>query len=343
MSRAYKTDVIIIGGGPSGTATAISCANRGLKVTIIEGEVFPRYRPGETLHPGIEPLLKELGVVEKVQNAGFLRHKGHWVKWEGDRAFVPFNSKKNDPWYGFQAWRADFDMILLERAISLGVEIYQPCYALQPIIHNNRVKGVLTSKGEMHASFVVDATGRRQWLAQKLKLTVDKYSPSLIVHFGYAQGKCPIRDLAPAIVAEDGGWTWTARVRSDIYQWTRLSFNKKNLPKGWLPKEFHELTPIERRRGADMTWRAVRNPGGYGYFLVGDAATVLDPASSHGVLKAIMSGMMAGHLISQITMVEQREEDLIGEYCKWVKSWFKHDVEKLKAFYALLPFDNKFS
>ncbi|MBA4535538.1 hypothetical protein H1196_23700 [Brevibacillus halotolerans] len=53
--------------------------------------------------------------------------------------------------------------------------------------------------------------------------------------------------------------------------------------------------------GADMTWRVITQLGGPGgYFLIGDAATVLDPASSHGVLKAVMSGMMAGNLIAQM-------------------------------------------
>lgn len=338
MSKSYNFDVVVVGSGPSGAAAAISCASRGLRVVIIEGESFPRYRPGETLHPGIEPLLKELGVAEKVQKAGFLRHKGNWVKWEGAKHFVPFGSDETGSWYGFQAWRADFDMILLERAISLGVEVRQPCHALQPIVHNNRITGVLTSIGEIYSPFLIDATGRRQWLAQKLKLKVDKFSPQLIARFGYVQGKCSLHDNAPAIVTDDTGWTWTAKIRSDVYQWTRLSFRKETLDKGWLPEEFRGLNPMGKVNGADVTWRAIRQPGGPGYFLIGDAAAILDPASSHGVLKAIMSGMMAGHLISQMINKGYREEYVIQEYCQWIKSWFNHDVGKLKELYALLPY-----
>ncbi|MEH7277917.1 FAD-dependent oxidoreductase [Bacillus toyonensis] len=73
-------DVIIIGGGPAGTATAITCAKNGLKVLIIEGKQFPRHRPGETLHSGIEPLLKTLGVIKQIKSAGFLRHEGKMAK-----------------------------------------------------------------------------------------------------------------------------------------------------------------------------------------------------------------------------------------------------------------------
>lgn len=85
MSKSYDAHVIVVGSGPSGVATAISCALKGLKVVIIESESFPSYRPGETLHPGIDTLLKELGVIKQVQLAGFIRHRGHWIKWDGEQ------------------------------------------------------------------------------------------------------------------------------------------------------------------------------------------------------------------------------------------------------------------
>jgi len=336
MPKSSNPDVIIVGSGPAGAASAISCAQRGLNVVIIEEEQFPRYRPGETLHPGMEPLLKELGVAEQIQKAGFLRHKGNWVQWELEKRFVPFGSDEAGPWLGYQAWREDFDAILLERAISLGVEVCQPCRALRPIINHNRVAGVVTSDAEVCSSFVIDATGRRQWLAQKLKLRINKYSPRLIARFGYVEGECPVRDDAPSIVVDNKGWTWTARVRPHVYQWTRLSFVNEVLEKGWLPEEFQGLKPLGKTSGANMTWRMAIQPGGPGYFLVGDAAAVLDPASSHGVLKAIMSGMMAGHLIAQIVKEGHREYNAIRVYCKWICDWFEHDVEELRKLYAPL-------
>lgn len=332
-----SADVIIIGGGPGGTAAAISCAQRGARVVILEGESFPRHRPGETLHPGIEPLLQQLGVAEQVLQAGFLRHEGNWVQWDGERRFVPFGADAGGPWRGFQVWRAEFDAILLERAKSLGVQVRQPCRAERPILKGNRIAGVVTSDGEIHASFVVDATGRKQWLARKMDLQVNTYSPRLIARFGYVEGDCPIRDDAPAIVADNKGWTWTARVRPQVYQWTRLSFDKEAVEPDWLPEEFRGLKPLGKMSGAEMTWRATAQPAGRGYFLVGDAAAVLDPASSHGVLKAIMSGMMAGHLLPQIIQGKQREDHATAGYCKWIRDWFEHDVGELTKLYSTLP------
>lgn len=331
-----EAEVVIIGSGPSGSAAAIWCAQIGLSVVIIEREQFPRERPGETLHPGIEPLLRQLGVAELLKG-GFLRHEGNWIQWEGKKQFVPFGSDNTGVWQGFQLWRADFDAILLNRAKELGVKVLQPCRASQLIVSENRVIGVVTSEGPLRSSFVIDAAGGQHWLARELDLKIKSYSPRLIAYYGYAEGECPIRDYVPAIVADKQGWTWTARIRPQLYQWTRLSFDNELIDRDWMPVEFFGLKPRGKTRGADVTWRAVTAPAGLGYFVAGDAAAVLDPASSHGVLKAIMSGIMAGYLITQIFNDGQLEYKAIHKYCQWIHNWFQHDIEKLKSLYAILP------
>ena len=121
-SRADALSVVV-GGGPAGTAVAMCCARAGLDATLIERESFPRDRPSETLHPGVKSLLRELGVLERVSRVGFLRHEGVWVSWDNGLRFVPYGTDSAGPWWGFQAWRAEFDAILLERARELGVEV----------------------------------------------------------------------------------------------------------------------------------------------------------------------------------------------------------------------------
>ncbi len=333
----FNPDVLVVGSGPAGSAAAIWCAQMGLRVVTIEAKPFGREHPGETLHPGIEPLLRQLGAIEQVLSAGFLRHPGNWVQWEGGLEFVPFGEDDAGQWQGFQAWRADFDAILLNRAASLGVTVLQPCHASGLILEENRVIGVETSQGVLQASFVIDAAGSHHWLARQLGLKINRYSPRLIAHYGYAEGECQLRDDAPAIVADKQGWTWTARVCPQLYQWTRLIFNNERIDRDWIPEEFYGLKSRGKPRGADVTWRIVTSPAGLGYFLVGDAAAVLDPASSHGVLKAIMSGMMAAYLITQILNHALFEHRVIQEYCQWVHNWFQHDIKRLKQLYTILP------
>jgi flavin-dependent dehydrogenase len=343
-------DVIVVGGGPGGSAAAIACAQAGLTVTLLEQSCFPRDRPGETLHPGVEPILKQLGVWEAVRDAGFLRHAGHDAEWFGARRFEAFGSDESGTWLGFQAWRADFDAILLNRAISAGVQVIQPCRALRPIVVSDRVAGVETHQGSLEAPFTIDATGSGRWLERHLQLNVNYLTPRLMAHYGYAIGDCPVRDAVPLIVADAEGWTWTARVRPNLYQWTRLTFTEQLIAKDWLPSEFAGMRPVGSIKSADTTWRMVQDTAGPGYFITGDAAAVLDPASSHGVLKALMSGMMAAYLVSKlieseiekVSSIEGIEAHCLETHCletyrKWLEGWFLHDANQLRDLYAQFP------
>ena len=384
-SRA-RYDLVVVGAGPGGSATAILAAMSGLRVAVVERSAFPRDHCGETLHPGVEPLLAQLGVADAILAAGFLRHEGQWVQWGGPARFESFggshgntghgntghgntghgntghgNTGHGETWRGFQAWRATFDHILLERARGLGVDVLQPCRALEPLVTASGVGGVATAEGVLTAAFVIDASGAGHWLARRLKLSIEARSPRLIARCGYAEGECPLRDQAPAIVAGDGGWTWTARVQPRLYGWVRLAVGPAlgspgsalqearrtgsvDLPDALspdalspdaLPEELRGLHPRGRPRSADVTWRAVAPMAGPGYFLVGDAAAVLDPCSSHGVLKAMMSGMLAARLAAQVTSGQVGRDRAAQIYSHWLGRWFEHDVQKLHGLYKV--------
>src|SRR5882724_5704622 len=118
--RPVDADVVVIGGGPAGAAAAIACATRGLCVVLCERERFTLERPGETLHPGIEPLLAQLGVADRLPQVVGARHAGIWIEWGSARRFEPFGADAHGPWLGFQVRRSDFDALLLERAREVG-------------------------------------------------------------------------------------------------------------------------------------------------------------------------------------------------------------------------------
>lgn len=75
---------------------------------------------------------------------------------------------------------------------------------------------------------------------------------------------------------------------------------------------------------------------GGGYVAAGDAALVLDPASSHGVLRALLSGMHAARLVGAV-LAGGDEARLSHAYSAFVASWFAHDVAALQALYRRLP------
>jgi flavin-dependent dehydrogenase len=336
-SSALRFDTVVIGAGPAGCAAAIQAAQSGLSAAIIERLTFPRHRAGETLPPGVEPLFRQLGVWEDIERADFIRHQGHRVAWEGPWKYSSFGSAE-EPWLGFQTWRPTLDAILLRRAAALEVHIWQPCRALSPITRGSRIVGVVTDRGELRARYVLDASGGRGWLSRKQEWRTEYRSPPLLASYGYVETKRAAEWFWPELRSADGGWLWEAQVAPQIVAWTRLSFDGRRFD---VPFNLASL-PDSRRVSAggscaDVTWRLASQPAGTGWFLLGDAALTLDPASSHGVLRGLMTGIMASHLICRIRNEEISEEAATANYQDWVRRWFDHDAQKLESFYRRLP------
>jgi len=327
-------DAAVVGAGPAGCAAAIACAAAGRRVAIVERAAFPRDRCGETLHPGAEPILRALGVLDTVLSAGFLRHEGIRVRWRGSARFQPYGDDAAGPWRGLQAWRPDLDAILLDRARRRGAVVLQPCRALHPLQDDGgRVTGVCTTAGDVTARWTLDAGGGGHWVTRALRLELERRSPPLVARYGYAVGKLPELRRGPELNAEPGGWTWIAQVRPQLVHWTRLALAADARSHDEPPLRLRQLRADGGVRGADVSWRATRRAAGPGYLALGDAAAVLDPASSHGVLRALMSGMAAAAVVREGPGPQPRG-DL---FARLLRSWFELDVERLRMLYAELP------
>src|SRR5258708_2005237 len=266
-------DVSIIGAGAEGLATAICCAEAGQKVCVLERSNFPRPCVGESVHPGAEALFRVLGVAGDVSNARFLRYSGIWISRDGRKEFNAFGGNARQPWEGFHLWRPDFDRILLNRAKTAGAVCIERCNPSYTEVFPRSVT-VHSNVGPIESAVVVDGTGRSRWLARQLGLKVETHSRPLIARYGYRQGYCPTCSDDPMFVSRPDGWDWTARVRTDLYQWISLS-SDANKAKERLPHNFLRLREVGGQRGADVTWRLVTESAGRRHFLVGDACAVL--------------------------------------------------------------------
>jgi flavin-dependent dehydrogenase len=334
-------DILVLGAGPAGCAAAICAARAGWRVMVLERALFPRHRPGETLHPGVEPILRQLGVAAAVEAAGFLRHPGFWVQWGTESLrFEAYGHDQNGSWHGYQANRAVLDTLLLQAACKAGVQLRQPCRA-QALLRTPQgwVAGVRTDQGDILASVVIDATGRRQWAAGQLGLPVKQCSSPLTAYYGYLhQFQSPL--TAPALTTDLEGWRWIAPISQTQLAWVRLSLRKSGirptlaecLGAGVSPADSISVgTPV---RAEDVTWKLVDGTAGPGYVLAGDAAAILDPAAGHGVLKALMSGMAA----QTATQMIQRPcaNHASASYNNWFARWHEHDVAHLRKWYSQL-------
>ena len=179
-------DLLILGAGPAGCAAAITARRHGLTVRMLEASPQPRRVPGETLHPGIEPLFVKLGVGEKISAAGFHRHTGINIQWDAPLHFEPYGEDASGPWRGFQADRQLLATILEKAAVEEGASLCKPARPVSLVLDGNRLQGIAASDGETHlAHLTIDATGRRAWLARALGIASELRSPSLRATFGW--------------------------------------------------------------------------------------------------------------------------------------------------------------
>lgn len=334
---SYAVDVIIVGAGPAGTAAAIWASLQGLSVILFERIPFPRFRPGETLHPGVEPILDQLGVRARVVDRSCVRPTGQFVSWAGKSTFEAFGEDQNGPWRGFQISRMALDEELLSRARALGVTIVQPCKSVKPLLKEGRIIGVIDNGQKVGSRFIVDASGQAAWLQRNLGLSVCYASSPLRVFYGYRASSRSLMGFTPQIIGQKAGWEWTARISDRIYHWCRLSFDPEGRSKE-PPQFLLDSQPSGPVRGADVTWRHVYSCVGPGYLIVGDAASVLDPAGSHGVLRALMSGIMAAHVLSKVMQGGLDEQVAQLDYQQWLRGWFDNDAKELgKLYEALKP------
>jgi flavin-dependent dehydrogenase len=325
-------DLVVVGGGPAGSAAAVTAASAGLTVAVLESVPADRTRPGETLHPGVAVVLQELGIDP---DPGWLRHRGHWVQWGGPARFDAFGGDAAGDWFGYQAPRRELDALLLSRAAAVGATVLRGCRATRPTTTGGRVDGVLTGAGPVAARHVVDASGRSSWAARRLGLPVHRFSPRLIASWGHLTGRWPERDDAPLLAADTTGWTWAARVEEETYAWVGLDVPGRNRLR--TPDHPPGLSVQGGPSGADVTWRRASVAAAPGLLVAGDAAGVLDPASGSGVLRALVTGTVAARAVVDVQAGRLEEAHVVAAYRRWLADWFRADLSRLTELYRVFP------
>src|SRR5690606_8878958 len=116
-------DVIVIGGGPAGSATATMLARKGWRVVLFERERFPRTHVGESLLPASMPILEELGVLADVRAAGFLEKWGATMLWGTSDEPWSWYFRETNPRnpHAYQVRRPTFDHLLPKNTAASGL------------------------------------------------------------------------------------------------------------------------------------------------------------------------------------------------------------------------------
>ncbi len=188
-------DVIVIGGGPAGSAMGAYLGRAGVRVAVMERELFPREHVGESLVPSSTRVFKDLGLLEKMEQAKFphkygavwtaagSKHYGihDWEDLADDcHAAIRFAERPQegvDRNYTYHVDRGRFDLMLLHHAADLGADV---CEGVR-VTHVDFGDPLVTvrfaigrSKRELSATarMVVDASGRHTLLGNQLGIKV---------------------------------------------------------------------------------------------------------------------------------------------------------------------------
>lgn len=253
-----RYDLIVIGGGPAGTtlATLVKKHAPGRKVLLLEKAEGPRHHVGESLLPGLVPVLKEMGVFEKIDGAGFPRKLGANYIWGRDREvwendfndvnisemLARHGSLPDKIEYSWQVRRSVYDEILLRHAEDSGVEVRRGAHASSIVEEGARVTGVVVeesqSKTEYACEFLADCSGQSGFLSKFRRIR--EYNSQLknfasYAYFKGAQWKYRFSghpDKTKIFVCSvDSGWFWFIPISSDtvsVGHVTSVDYLKKN-------------------------------------------------------------------------------------------------------------------
>ena len=327
--RIESADVIVIGGGPSGTTAATLLAQRGLRVVLLERDHFPRFHIGESLIPQTYGVLERLKMLPKMKSSHFIKKYSVQFVSERGRLSEPFYFCDHRPHESSQTWqvrRSEFDHLMLDNARSQGVEVHEGARVLDVLFEGDQAVGVLVQREgeaqpvEIRAQVIVDGSGQQSLIMSKLGLR--EWDPLLKKAAVWTYWKGAFRDTghdegATVVIQVQGkqGWFWYIPLHDDIvsvgvvasHEYLFRDRESKDFEKIYF-EEVAKCPGVQPRiAGAtrcdifraekEYSYRATRAAGN-GWVLVGDAFGFLDPLYSSGVLLALKSGQMAADAVA---------------------------------------------
>ncbi|WP_026776292.1 lysine-epsilon-oxidase maturase LodB [Polaribacter sp. Hel_I_88] len=338
-----QTDVLIVGGGPSGASAALSLLNHSkYNVTIIEQSDFNTTRVGEHVSTSIFGLIEYLklskGDFEKDSFMPSYASKAYWGNDEVSTINTIFTADEAT----FQLDRQKFDFKLIETAAERGATIYPRTKCLEyeqladkswRIFLNHATEG----KFIIHANYLVDASGRSANVCRKIGGISKKYDSLMSVgmFFDLNEG---YKKFEQVIESVELGWWYAACLPDNrmvivffsdadiisenkihqINKWSHL-IQQSNHIKNVL-QENHSIGGKLWVKNAQTQVSDTRTLERF--IAIGDAAASFDPISSMGIGFSISSAIYAAKHIAQefkegISTIDSYQEDILKNFNRY--------------------------
>jgi len=341
--------IAIIGAGPAGCALACFLVERGIECFLFDDDKKPNLLVGESLIPAVIPILRRLGVEDRVAAISQLK-LGAGLRHASGEPRVDFEFQKlgrGVPEYAYNIPRPQFDAILRDRAKELGVHIVMRRAAVVACDEDDRDLRLddesLAAAGLNRATqpdLLIDATGRSRLFSRVLKIAADRGPRNDVAHFAHFENYPSDSAFEGQIVISvlECGWSWQIPLKDRTS--VGVVFSSKSA-------DLYGRSAAERLDNAMAQNPALHKTGyqritdvntysnyqlvserahGKGWVLLGDALGFVDPMLSPGVFLTLECASLLDSLIfePQNLSAQKRSEQLdryYQEMLEWHTAW----------------------
>ncbi len=329
-----KFDVVVVGAGTAGCMAAKTVANAGLEVCLIDRK--KRENVGEKV-------CGDAVGKHHFDNLGLDYPSGEELERTilGAKIYSPNTESvfhiKGEGLCAFSVNRHLLGQRLLRNAINAGSTFLESTQALEPIIKNGFVAGVLArdlktgSKATLHGQVVADASGFSAVIRKKLppEMGVDTEVDKRDVEICYRE----IRELKEQVADADfceiylsqavapGGYAWVfpkggnkVNVGVGVAMSKGFPHPKSQLYNHVLSRPlFHDSIIVSSGTWYDPARRPIDCMTGNNVVIVGDAACQVNPIHGGGIGPSMMGGALAGK-----TIIEAMERGDVSREGLWL-------------------------
>ncbi|HEY2576601.1 MAG TPA: NAD(P)/FAD-dependent oxidoreductase [Streptosporangiaceae bacterium] len=353
-----SVDVVVIGAGPAGSIAALTLAEAGRSVLILERRSLPRFHIGESQLCYTAEILRQAGLYDEAKAQGYpVKTGAEFIFPNGD--FRRTNFADQGPGRfptTFQVERSHFDHFLATSAVSRGAILVQNAVVHELITEpDGRISGVRYEidgeQGTVHASWVLDCGGRASKAAQHFRTRKEiswLRNVAVFRHYdGLDERHNPGVPFDIQVAGHPDGWIWAIPIWPTIISvgavMSRDTLRAIGDPETALdlhlaraPRVLQRLTGATARQDVrvetDYCYYS-NTVTGAGWMMAGDAGNFIDPIFSGGTFLALASGREAGRTLNRILTAPQTEREQRLAYSNFYKTGYDSYTRLISAYY----------